>query len=420
MTAAAARGQRWTAMKALFDVAAFGLVPVPLMPACEIVGRRPGGLPMTTEDMRQAQPNGISEGKTKHETAPSQLDDNNAECTSDPTEGEVVGLAADARSVRLSQTMKSIVLVVLSGLGGFAIPAIAGIDYPIRHTVQEMHVGIVESQGHAPGPMDPHVDDRTPIPGVERSILRPVTRGMRPPTALLAQTMDLQLASAGANATAVGKTIRNEQKPEDIVIDVIVAYTKNAASGYADIKRELVDLAIEETNKSFRMSNLGHIALRLVHAYETDYVEKGEHFDHVWRFADKGDGYMEEIHTLRDLYRADIAILVMDDPKGCGLATRVRADADDAFAVVHHECAAASYTLAHEVGHLMGARHEFSYANGTQWRDIMGSIESCGGCPRMPVWSGPTVLVNGEPAGTPELNNARVIAEQAARVAAFR
>ena len=29
-------------------------------------------------------------------------------------------------------------------------------------------------------------------------------------------------------------------------------------------------------------------------------------------------------------------------------------------------------------------------------------------------------MVKGEPAGTPELDNARVIAEQAARVAAFR
>ena len=36
---------------------------------------------------------------------------------------------------------------------------------------------------------------------------------------------------------------------------------------------------------------------------------------------------MEEIHGLRDKYRADVAILVVDDPKGCGLATRVRADA---------------------------------------------------------------------------------------------
>ena len=43
-----------------------------------------------------------------------------------------------------------------------------------------------------------------------------------------------------------------------------------------------------------------------------------------------------------------------------------------------------------------------------------------GGCPRLPVWSSPLVKVKGEPAGTPDLDNARVIREQAARVAAFR
>ena len=162
-------------------------------------------------------------------------------------------------------------------------------------------------------------------------------------------------------------------------------------------------------------------------------MEEGEHFDHVWRFADKGDGYMEEIHGLRDRYRADVAVLVLDDPKGCGLATRVHADADEAFAIVHHECAATSHSLAHEVGHLIGARHDINldktmtpfpyghgYVNGSKWRDIMSYKESCGGCPRVAVWSSPKVLIKGEPAGTPELDNARVIAEQAARVAAFR
>src|SRR6185312_11635883 len=110
---------------------------------------------------------------------------------------------------------------------------------------------------------------------------------------------------------------------------------------YQDIVRELVIPAIEGTNGSFRLSNLDHIRLRLVHAYPTDYVEQGLHFDHLWRFADKGDGYMDEVHDLRDAYRADIAILIVDDAVGCGLATRVRADAEDAFAVVHHACAVA-------------------------------------------------------------------------------
>ena len=63
---------------------------------------------------------------------------------------------------------------------------------------------------------------------------------------------------------------------------MIVAYTKKAASYYGDVKRELVELAIEEANKSFRISSLGHVKLRLVHAYETNYVEEdGEHFQHA-------------------------------------------------------------------------------------------------------------------------------------------
>jgi len=199
------------------------------------------------------------------------------------------------------------------------------------------------------------------------------------------------------------------------------------------VRHELVALSIEEANQSFRISNLGHIKLRLVHAYQTDYVESGDHFDHLWRFADKGDGYMEEIHGLRDKYRADVAVLIVDDPMGCGLATRVFADADEAFAVVHQECAAMTYSMAHEIGHIVGARHDPSidktmvpfpyghgFVNGTKWRDIMSYKESCGGCPRLPVWSSPKVMIMGEPAGTPELDNARVISEQAARVAAFR
>jgi hypothetical protein len=89
--------------------------------------------------------------------------------------------------------------------------------------------------------------------------------------------------------------------------------------------------------------------------------------------------------------------------------------------------------VAHEIGHLIGARHDLNidkvmvpfpyghgFVNGTKWRDIMSYKESCGGCPRLPVWSSPKVMIRGEPAGTPNTDNARVIAEQAARVANFR
>ncbi len=325
--------------------------------------------------------------------------------------------------------------------------------YSLRHMGGDM-MAVVEMaedkmpQEHAPMPErmrnDPNVKDDPLRNEGDASIMRPVTQGMRPPRALQDGKKKGKKVEAGdkagtkvASAAAAAKTAKGgkaaEKGPEPIVIDVLVAYTKKAAAAYADVKRELVDLSIEEANESFRTSGIGHVKLRLVHAYQTDYVEEGAHFDHVWRFADKGDGYMEEVFGLREKHKADVALLIVDDAKGCGLATRVYADADEAFAVVHHECAATSYTVAHEIGHLIGARHDLSldknmnpfpyghgYVNGQKWRDIMSYKDSCGGCPRIPVWSSPKVLVKGEIAGTPELDNARVIAEQAKRVANFR
>jgi hypothetical protein len=329
--------------------------------------------------------------------------------------------------------------------------------YSLRHMGGDM-MAVVEMaedkmpQEHAPMPErmrnDPNVKDDPLRNEGDASIMRPVTQGMRPPRALQDGKKKGKKVEAGdkagtkvASAAAAAKTAKTakgggkaaEKGPEPIVIDVLVAYTRKAAAAYADVKRELVDLAVEEANESFRTSGIGHVKLRLVHAYQTDYVEEGAHFDHVWRFADKGDGYMEEVFGLREKHKADVALLIVDDAKGCGLATRVYADADEAFAVVHHECAATSYTVAHEIGHLIGARHDLSldknmnpfpyghgYVNGQKWRDIMSYKDSCGGCPRIPVWSNPKVLVKGEIAGTPELDNARVIAEQAKRVANFR
>ena len=220
-----------------------------------------------------------------------------------------------------------------------------------------------------------------------------------------------------------------------IVIDVMVAYTAKAAAHYTDIRRDLIELAIEETNHSFRASGIGNIEVRLVHAHETDYVEAGaDHFDHVWRMADKGDGFMEEIPKLRDEKKADVVVLVVDDAQGCGLATRVAPEAEEAYAVVHHECAATSYSIAHEIGHLLGARHDrsldtnatpFVYGHGfvsadNQWRTMMSYKAGCNGCPRLPIWSTPAKVVDGKPAGDELSNNARVIQEQAARVAGFR
>ena len=194
--------------------------------------------------------------------------------------------------------------------------------YSIRHMGGPIYAMIEMGgdrmpQEHAPMPArlrsdDPNTRDDPLVNQGDASLLRPVTLGMRSSPA---RGLKQQQKQVVAPLVAPGAA--------DVVIDVIIAYTRKAAANYTDIKSELVDLSIEEGNESFRMSGLGNIKLRLVHAYQTSYVEEGAHFDHVWRFADKGDGYMEEIHALRDKHRADVAILIVDDPQGCGLATRV-------------------------------------------------------------------------------------------------
>ncbi len=218
-----------------------------------------------------------------------------------------------------------------------------------------------------------------------------------------------------------------------IEIALIVAYTRAAARHYTDIEKDLIELAVADTNQSFRASGITSVEVKLVHAYQTGYREKGSHFEHVFAFADKGDGKMDAVHRLRDKYKADVALLIVDDGNGCGLAAGVAPEADRAFAVVHHECAAVSYSLAHEIGHIIGARHDIGlddsknpfpfghgFVHGKEWRTMMSYEESCGKCPRLPIWSSPGVRVKGVAAGDELANNARVISENAARVAQFR
>src|SRR5262245_3308630 len=56
----------------------------------------------------------------------------------------------------------------------------------------------------------------------------------------------------GATPAAPRGRVAKPARSKDVVIDVIVAYTRKAASNYGDVKRELIDLAIEEANHSLR------------------------------------------------------------------------------------------------------------------------------------------------------------------------
>ena len=229
------------------------------------------------------------------------------------------------------------------------------------------------------------------------------------------------------------EAVRQALEAKTITIDLMVLYTKNAVNDYLGEPAGLIADAIEEANETFARSGLGNISLRLVHTQLVDFDEAGsDHYEILYAMVD-GVGAFNHVSKLRNEKGADIVGLIIDSPSGCGLSTRVGADAEEAFFVAHHACAANTFTIAHEVGHIVGTRHDrlidannmpfpyaHGYVNGTKWRDIMSYRQSCGSCPRIPYWSNPRVLYKGEPTGTAASDNARVILEQAERVSKFR
>jgi hypothetical protein len=220
-----------------------------------------------------------------------------------------------------------------------------------------------------------------------------------------------------------------EAKP--VTIDLMMLYTKRAESRSLRIDR-LLSVSVEQVNETFRNSGLGNISIRLVHTQAVNYDEAGgTHFEHLYRMVD-GVGPFKDVRKLRDENKADIVGLVVEDASGCGLSTRVAPDPDEAYFVVHHSCALVAISIAHEMGHMFGARHDrgvdprnapFAYGHGYvhgEWRDIMSYRQSCDGCLRIPYWSNPRITYNGEPTGTLTEDNARVILTQAEKVSKFR
>jgi len=226
---------------------------------------------------------------------------------------------------------------------------------------------------------------------------------------------------------------RKALEAKHITIDLMVLYTGNVTKHYVRDPADLLALAIEETNETFRNSGLRNINLRLVHSQLIDYDGTADdQFIHLYTMVD-GLGPFKDVKKLRNEKRADIVGLIIDNPNGCGLATRIGPESDEAFFVVHHACATITMSMAHEIGHILGARHDrfedesnlpfahgHGYVNGTKWRDIMSYKDGCGGCPRIPYWSNPRITYMGEPTGTAAADNARLILELAERVSNFR
>jgi hypothetical protein len=222
------------------------------------------------------------------------------------------------------------------------------------------------------------------------------------------------------------------------VVRLLVAFTPAAESGavglgYSNIKL-FIQQVISETNQTYLNSRVGH-RVSLAAAIRVSYSETGNFDTDLSRFRSTSDGYMDEVHTYRNRYTADVGVLLLDNASFCGLVSGIGSSASTAFCAVHFSCALGNYTFRHEIGHLHGCRHNpesdgtltpYAYGHGFcygpgNWRTIM-SYPSCGSSPtRLPYWSNPSVTYGGIAMGTDARhNNGRVLNETADILAGYR
>lgn len=198
------------------------------------------------------------------------------------------------------------------------------------------------------------------------------------------------------------------------VIDLLVVYTPLAASwaGGTTGIRNLINLGVSETNTSYINSGVNQ-RVRLVHAAEVPYVESSAFSPNLTNLRN-GSGALSGVPVLRDTFGADLVMMIVHPtaPDACGIGfimTSVNAAfAAAGFSVTDAACIT-NATMAHEMGHNMGARHDwyvdpgttpFTYAHGfvnpapgQRWRTIMAYVDRCSdqgfNCTRLLAWANP-------------------------------
>lgn len=214
------------------------------------------------------------------------------------------------------------------------------------------------------------------------------------------------------------------------VIDVMVVYTSEARTGAGGTEpmRSLIDLAVAEANTVFQNS-LVNVRLRLVYAGEINYTEFPSNATNLSRLKLKNDGFMDDVHLIRETNRADLVCLVTEysDPGLSGLAFTMSEPSTDfresAFSVVKRSDLVGTFLFAHEISHNFGAQHDREHAldaqgklipgaypfsfgyrfavNGTTYHDVMSYAP---GSP-IPYLSNPDVKFLGVPVGVAGITN---------------
>ncbi|KPH12472.1 zinc-dependent metalloprotease [Chryseobacterium sp. ERMR1:04] len=218
-------------------------------------------------------------------------------------------------------------------------------------------------------------------------------------------------------------------------VDVMVVYTSAARTAWGGVAQSnsFIATAITNFNTSLTNSGVSNVTINLVYSGEIDYTEPGNISTDLSRLRTNNDGYMDNVHTLRTTYGADLVALVTGTPTNtCGLGyvntSPTNYSGANGFCVSLYNCAVSNYSLAHELGHNMGLQHDWyvststspcshhhGYVNRTainsgtastssqRWRTIMAYNDECSAagfnCTRINRWANPGINYNSEPTG---------------------
>lgn len=240
------------------------------------------------------------------------------------------------------------------------------------------------------------------------------------------------------------------------VMDVMILWTKAAECRISGESSDcevdettyenayaIAELCITETNTAYELSGV-LTQMNLVYAYrEPDYVESsGDAFgDALNELKQTEDGIMDDVHTKREQYNADIVAMLIDDSAYCGLGY-LGPYKSSMFSVSYWSCATGYYTFGHETGHNLGLKHDqgtedacdatteyrYGYRDPqSDFRTIMAygcesgqcdnnSGDYCGKCQR---FSTPLVDYYGKALGTSNSDNARRINDVRVQVSQY-
>ena len=276
---------------------------------------------------------------------------------------------------------------------------------------------------------------------IDRTKFPPEGNSTEPPAeALQGRPQNQVLAAAAA------PTCNTDPANEIDVLVVFTPRTRAAAGGLAAMQGTVL-LAIQETNDSYLNSGINQ-RVRLAHMQEVNYTESGNSTTDKTRLQNPTDGIMDEVHALRNTFAADVVVLFVENLQNCGEAFIMNPVSNAfekfGFAVVRRSCATGNFSFGHELGHIMGARHDRA-ADGTNnspfpfnhgfirtnpsnnttapWRTIMG-VNGTPATVRIQNWSNPSVTFVGDAtgvaSGSQQANNARTLNTTAPTVANFR